>query len=109
MQPEKWQEIRVKIKNGFTEVAESKTHDEERREETEVLEFIGPLGKMKVEWTVKPKIIDKKTSYSNRIGSNVIIDYVYSADEFNYIFKAYKWNERENDWEEIKSESFFEK
>ncbi len=69
--------------------------------EIEIIEFKGPLGKMKLERTTKPLVLDKKTHYTRRIGSQTKIDYVYSETEKVHQMKAYRWN---GEWEEVKAE-----
>jgi len=101
---EKWLEIKEKIKSNFQVLNEYKTKNEERQEDIEAIEFNGPMGKMKVEWLNRPKIIGKKTQYSNRIGSSVSVDYVYSQDEVTNTFKVYQWNTFNDDWQEISGE-----
>lgn len=104
MLPDKWLETKEKIKSGFKIDNEYTEKNEDYHEDKEVIEFSGPIGKMKVEWITRPKIIDKKTSYSRRIGGNVSVDYVYSPDEMTYNLKVYKWDEATGDWQEIKKE-----
>ena len=104
MNLEKWGDIKEKIKSDFEVLDESVIKDEERFEETETIEFNGPMGKMKVQWITRPKVLDKKTHYSNRIGSSVSVDYVYSDDEVTHTFKVYK-AEGES-WQEINASAF---
>jgi len=103
---DKWLEIKDKIKSNFEVLSELNEKDEERREDIETIEFKGPMGKMKAELITRPKVLDKKTQYSNRIGSSVSVDYVYSPDEVTYTFKVYQWNAAAEDWQEIKAEMF---
>ena len=106
MLPEKWQETKEKILKNFEVIDQLKEKDEERQEEKEIIEFNGPLGKMRFEWLTRPKVIDKKTSYSRRIGSEVKVAYVYSPDEFIYNLKIYRWDEIVGDWQEVKAGGF---
>ncbi|MBU1131385.1 hypothetical protein KJ840_04590 [Patescibacteria group bacterium] len=106
MYPDKWEEIKVKIKNNFEVIEEFKENDEERREDIEAIEFKGPLGKMKVEWITRPKVLDKKTQYSRRIGGDISVDYVYSEDEVTHTFKVYKYDEAGGNWQEMRGDSF---
>jgi len=100
MHPDKWPEIKTKILSGFEVLAQGETACEERLENTEYLEFNGPLGKMRLEWISRPKVLGKKTHYSTRIGSNVDVDYIYSEDEATHTLKIYKWDSSSNDWQE---------
>jgi len=69
--------------------------------EKQVVEFIGPIGKIKLEWVEKARLVDEKTTYSNRIGSQVKINKIYSEDEkVNYI-NAYKWDEIREEWNRV--------
>ena len=70
--------------------------------EIEYIIFNGPSGKIKLERTVKPAVLDKKGLGSKRIGSLTKVEYIYSDTDKVDIFKAYKW---ENDgWVEIEAE-----
>ncbi len=108
MSPEKWKEVIGNIKDNF-EVFE---HDSEHLEEMggvdiEFITFKSPgLGKIKLEFVSQPVVIDKKTNYSRRIGSDTKVEYIYSQDEKSYKLNAYKWNEEEGEWTEISSASF---
>lgn len=105
---EKWEEIKQKILSGFEIFNQETLINEERYENIEIIEFLGPAGKMKVEWITRPKVIDKKTKYSNRIGSSVSVDYIYSPDEITHTFKVYNWSEPISDWQEIKTGAFIQ-
>ncbi|OGY90070.1 MAG: hypothetical protein A2927_00210 [Candidatus Komeilibacteria bacterium RIFCSPLOWO2_01_FULL_45_10] len=102
MTPERWEEIKQKILSGFEVTRHDLEKDDERRETAEIIEFDGPLGQMKVAWISRPKVLDKKTQYSNRIGSSVKVDYVYSPDEVTHTFKVYNWSEPTAAWQEMK-------
>lgn len=99
---EKWEEIKQKILSSFEILNQETLTNEERREDIEIIEFMGPAGKMKVEWITRPKVLDKKTQYSNRIGSSVKVDYIYSPDEVTHTFKVYNWSEPAAAWQEMK-------
>lgn len=107
MLPEKWQELIGKIKDSF-QVEENKTAylDEAGGTDIEYIIFQGPLGRMKLEFIAKPVVIDKKTKYSNRLGAQTVVEYVYSQDEKNYKLKAYKWDEAADNWLEMEAKKF---
>jgi len=107
MTEEKWKDVVGNIKDNF------KVEDEgtERSEEmggidVKFIIFTGPLGKMKLEFATKPVVLDKKTNYSNRIGSETKVNYIYSDTEKSCRLSAYKWDEVRNDWTEIDGEMF---
>ncbi|MFW5888666.1 MAG: hypothetical protein ACOCVY_03045 [Patescibacteria group bacterium] len=108
MTPEKWQQIIGEIKDNFeVEKNEKERIEEEGGVDIEYIIFKGPLGKMKLEFVTKPLIIDKKTNYSLRIGSESNVEYVYSDTEKTHQLYAFKWDEENNDWMEIDAESMF--
>ena len=45
--------------------------------ERQIIEFCGPLGRIKLVWTEKAKLQEVKTLYSNRAGSQIKINKVY--------------------------------
>ncbi len=107
MLPEKWQQLVGNIKDNY-KVEENKTShlDEAGGIEVEHIIFIGPLGRMKLEFTTRPAVLDKKTKYSNRLGAETVVEYVYSPDEKSHKFKAYKWDEAINNWLEMEAKKF---
>ena len=107
MTEEKWKEIIGKIKDGF-EVFEHETKKfEDMPGQVEYIIFNGPIGKMKLEFTSKPLVIDKKGLGSKRIGSKTTVEYIYSDTEKVNTLKAYKWDDGQDDWMEIEAgESF---
>lgn len=109
MTPEKWQNILGNIKDKFAIEEHKKEHfDEMGGVDTEYIVFDSPLGKVKLEFLSKPVVLDKKTNYSRRIGSDVAVEYVYSDEEKTYSLNAYKWDESSDDWIKIDPSSFSE-
>jgi len=106
MTQEKWQDIVNLIKDKF----EIEDEGEEELEDIpdgkiEFIIFSGPLGRMRLEYTTKPVILDKKTIGSRRIGSETAVQYIYSKDEMSQTFKAYKWEDDQDNWVEMEQES----
>jgi len=107
MTPEKWRSIIGNIKDSFQVFDEGKIKlDEEGGTDIEFIEFFGPLGKIRLEFIVKPVILDKKTTYSKRIGSETKVDYIYSQTEKSHTLVAYKWDELSDNWVEIEAGNF---
>ena len=106
MHPDKWPETKDKIRNSFEVISEDRTEDEDRHESAEVIIFDSPMGRIKLEWLTRPKVLDTKTHYSNRIGGDVSTEVVYSEDEVTHTLKAYRWDDAGNDFVEINSDSF---
>jgi hypothetical protein len=107
MTPDRWKDITGNIKDNFEVEDEGHEHiDEEGGIDIEFIVFSGPLGLMRLEFISKPVVLDKKTTYSKRIGSETKVDYVYSRDEMGYALVAYKWDNAQDGWVEIDAGSF---
>ena len=103
MTEEKWEETISKIKDKFN-VSEHGQEEVDMNGKASYIIFDSPLGKLKLSRIVKPKVLDKKTTYSDRIGSSVKVDYVFSDTEFIDMIKVYKWDEENQDWIEYKQD-----
>ncbi|MHA1372139.1 MAG: hypothetical protein ACTSRA_20770, partial [Promethearchaeota archaeon] len=76
MQQEKWNEIKDKIRNQFEIIEEKKetlklktnVDKEQKIGDKDIIIFISPIGKVKLEYIVKPVILEKKEHYSKRAG-----------------------------------------
>ena len=107
MLPEKWQNLVEDIKDKFKVEKQGSEHlDKQGGTDIEFIIFKGPLGRMKLEFITKPVVLDKKTIYSQRIGSQTNVEYVYSKDEKTHRLVAYKWDENQGDWLEIEAENY---
>ncbi len=104
MNLEKWQDIKANVLDNFEVIDQYEENDEDGHGKKEIIEFNGPLGKTKLIFSTRDLILDKHTNYSNRIGSNISVDYKYSDTEKNYSLKVFKFEN--NDWEEIDSSNF---
>lgn len=107
MQDSKWDNLifmieeKFGIKNRSKEPIEinQNSQGEGIMGEVEVIEFETPTGRMKLERTGRPKVIDKKVLSTKRIGGKVAVDYVYSSDEKSYGVKLYRFCD--NNWQEV--------
>ena len=106
MTKERWQEIKIQVKNNFEII--DQYQEELDPGAAEVLEFVGPQGKIKLKFITKPKLLDKKTMYSNRAGSGVKVDYVYSPDETVNYLEVWQWSDSADDWHKLEGESLFQ-
>ena len=106
MTQERWKEILGNIKDNFAVEDEgSERLEEEGGADIEYVIFKGPLGKMRLEFISKPVVLDKKTIYSKRIGSETKVEYVY-GEEKSHALNVYKWDEGGDNWMEIEAEKF---
>jgi hypothetical protein len=105
MTKERWNDIVGQVKDNFSIEEEGKEElpEEEGVGDRYFVVFTGPLGRMMLELVERPVILDKKTIYSNRIGSQTQVEYVYSEDEKTYKMHAYRWDEAANEWMEMEA------
>ena len=103
MNQEKWLNIKAMVDENFgiTDQGKSALPEGQGPGELEFIEFNGPMGKMKLEFIIRPLVLGKKTQFSRRVGSKTKVDYVYSETEKTYKFNAYKWDESADDWRNI--------
>lgn len=107
MTKEKWKNVLGNILDNFQVLEHEKEFfDEEGGVETEYIIFLSPFGKIRLEFIEKALVLGKKTSYSNRIGSETGVEYQYSQTEKSSHLEAYRWSEEENDWIEIDEKKF---
>lgn len=97
----KWEDLLDKIEKLFGFIEHTTDEYPERRMTVETAVFDGASGRMKLERTVKPVVLDKKTTYSKRIGGEVTTEYVLSDDEFVDTVKFYKWDRLAREWKQI--------
>lgn len=106
MTKEKWTSIVGNIQDKFNVLEFEKEHiDDEGGVDVEYIVFESPLGKIRLEFVERPVVLDKKTTYSRRIGSETKVDYVYSDTEKSSQMTAYKWDETQDDWIEMEAGS----
>lgn len=107
MTTDRWQEIVEMVKESF-EVLDSGSYesDEHGGMVTEFIEFDGPMGRLRLEFTTRPALVDTKTHYSNRIGSETKIENIYSDTEEIHDLGVYKFDEATNDWQEFETPAF---
>lgn len=106
MLQEKWLDLLAMIKDKFQVESDEKLAMDDGPGEVEVVIFSMPTGKFKLERTVRPRVLDKKTSFSHRPGADVQVDYVYSPDETVNKLAAFRWDETQQEWVEIQPEAF---
>lgn len=75
MQDEKWQDILGKVKDNFEVLDENKEDLDPGPGFVEYIVFSGPLGKIRLERTTKPVVLEKKGIGSRRIGSQASVEY----------------------------------
>lgn len=107
MTDEKWQNLVESIREKFgieKEYSEPIFVDSGGEEveagKKEIIEFNGASGKMKLERTCKPVVLEKKLHYHKR-KDGAQAEYKFSEDEFSYHVDGFIWDETLNDWQKI--------
>ena len=105
MQPDRWLELKGELKQKFE--LEDEYSEELDHGSQEVVEFVSPMGRVKLCFVQKPKVLDKKTTYSNRIGSGVSVEYVYDLENSTYHLDVWLWSEGNEQWEKLANQNAF--
>ena len=104
MTDDKWKDTVAMVKSKFTVLNEGREDIEDiPRAFVEFIEFEGPQGRVRLERTTKPAVLDKKTMYSKTGGRASQIKYTYSPDETVHRLEAFRWNDATEDWEEMRA------
>lgn len=107
MLPDRWKDILGNIKDKFSVEEDGNYHiDEEGGIDVEFIIFAGPLGRMKLEFETRPAVLDKKVTFSNRVGVQSEVKYIYSETEKSHKLLVYKWDEGRDDWIEMEAKNF---
>lgn len=101
MHQAKWEALLDQIERLFGFLQHETEEYPERHLTVETVAFDGASGRMKLERSVRPVIVDKKTRFTKRAGSDVVMEYVFSEDEFVDTVKLYRWDKLARKWREM--------
>ena len=101
MHQSKWENLVDQIERMFGFIEHTTEDYPERHVSVEIVVFDGASGRMKLERVVRPVILDKTSTFTKRIGSDVAFEYVYSEDEFVDTVKLYRWDKLASEWRQI--------
>jgi len=108
MTSSRWENLMFRIEEKFSidkqyaedfEVAETSS-GEKIMGQRQAVEFVGPMGRIKLEKTARPRVIDKKILRTKRIGGKVAVNFVYSNEDKVEEIKIYKQS-LYGKWEEM--------
>lgn len=107
MTHERWEDLQSTIKDRFDLLEEGREDfdPEEGGGFLEYVIFVSPLGEMKLELEVKPRVIDRHVIASRRAGSHRTEKFVYSENENVITLFVFRWNEAKDDWDEMDVEA----
>lgn len=101
MNQDKWQELLIRVEKNFTVLGRGKESGQIEGELIEYIEWQMSDKQLRAEAHRKPKLINKKTIYSRRIGSTATEQNIYSADEEVFFTKFYERLDESDDWREV--------
>jgi len=97
----KWEDLIDKIEKIFGFAEHTTEEYPESRMTVETAIFDGASGRIKLERTVKPVVLDENTTYSKRVGGEVTTNYVLSDEEFVDTVRFFRWDRLSREWEQI--------
>lgn len=106
MNIERFEEIREMVNKNFKVTNSGFFELDDMPGEGEYLEFEGPVGLMRLEGITKPVIENTEMITTKRTGVAAQEKYIYSKDQKVFTFKAYKWDNVDEDWVKIDLEDF---
>lgn len=106
MNQSKWLNLVDMVKNKFTVQSEGEETTDISGEVVKFIEWQNGDREMRAEFHLKPKVLDKKTFYSNRIGSGVKEEFIYADDEIVEFAKFFEKLPENDEWQEINMAKF---
>ncbi len=107
MTEDRWEELLDMVRTTFeVEDYGRDENDELGGTEIEYIVFNGPMGKLKLEFSTHPAIVDTKTTYKKRIGAEVGVENMYSSTDRSTHLEVWKWNADDEAWQPFSAEAF---
>jgi hypothetical protein len=113
MDIDRWEQLKTSLKGKFDveeEGREDLTMDTQDGEvvtgSSDFMVMQTPVGRIKLALVKKPVVLGKKEHFSHRAGQAARVEYEFSESEFSHKLHAYKWNDMDEEWEEIDAENF---
>lgn len=103
---ERWQTLRESLKEKFSNFTEGTEELEPGPGHCEFLECKTPMGQVRLELEVRPRVLEKKTYFSKRAGAGTTVEYKYDENEHTLTLKAYRLDQGTGDWAEVRPEAF---
>jgi len=111
MDSDRWDQIKTNIKGKF-EVIDERIEDlivdgpegEEKQGTQEVLIVESPLGQIKLVWESRPKVLEKKMTFTHRQGQSAQTEYVTSDKELSHKLRIFKASDLD-EWQELDEKS----
>lgn len=105
MKYENWQDTLSMVESKFNVLDKGKEAPDDVTE-IEFIEFERDGQSFRLELAIKPKVIDKQTIYSRRIGSGTTEKFVYDDSEKVLTFNAFIKDPNSQEWKKVDSDIF---
>lgn len=106
MNQEKWHELLIRIEKNFTVLDNGKETGKVEGESIEYIEWEMPGKQIRAEAHTRPRLMDKKTLYSRRIGSQTKEERIYSDEEMVFFVNFFERFNDDDEWQEMKAGDF---
>ena len=91
MNDDRWYSLVEQIRTKFGLLEEAEHELEHGPGKLELVEFEGPLGRMRLERVTRPVVKERRTHYSKRIGGETSEEFIYEEGEFSHRVTLYRW------------------
>jgi len=96
-----WEDLIDRIEKMFGFLEHTTEEYPERKTTVETAIFDGASGRIKLERTVKPLVVETRRIYSKRAGGDVTEEQVLSDDEMVDVVRFYRWDRLAREWKQI--------
>lgn len=98
MNDERWYDLMERIRAKFKVTLEEEHPTPHGPGRVTRIEFDGPGGRMRLERTTRPIVLERKAHYSRRAGGETSEEFVYSENEFSDRINLFRW--ADGTWQE---------
>ncbi len=102
---ERWENLVQTIRDKFGISAQGKEELDPGPGHVEYLVCSTPVGEVRLELEVKPRVLEKKTYYSKRAGAATTVEYKYDPDAHTLTLHALRKDPGTGDWVELSTEA----
>ncbi|OGY83732.1 MAG: hypothetical protein A3F54_05120 [Candidatus Kerfeldbacteria bacterium RIFCSPHIGHO2_12_FULL_48_17] len=105
MTHDRWIEVKNNILEQFAVNDQGKEEYADQPGFFEFIDFMGPMGEMRLEWSHTPRIVDRRGHTARRGGAHVREEVVYSDQDFVEALHLFKIG-GDGGWEEVHNSLF---
>lgn len=102
---ERWEGLVQTIRDKFGISAQGKEELNPGPGHVEYLECATPVGEVRLELEVKPRVLEKKTYYSKRAGAATTVEYKYDPEAHTLTLHALRKDPVTGEWSELSADA----